>query len=371
MVISSRKILFLTNIPSPYMVDFFNLFGEKIELTVVFERGQSAERNTNWRKYQFQNFHGFILKGLPISPDSAFSPFVITYLFQKFDFIFISNPTTPTGIFAIMILKLLKRKYVIFSEGAYPNNNRNFKEFIKRIALSNAWYYFSGNPSNDSYFLKYNKHARIIRFPFSSVLKKDIVTLKQKYRLKEAYRNQLGYTYYSKIAIMVGRFIKLKNFTSIIHSWIDMPKNYLLMVIGEGPEIKNYENIIHSKNLKNVKIVPFQSRDTLMKFYLLADILIHPTTYDVWGLILNEAFSKGLPVLTTQKCLAAEVMLIDNFNGKYISIDCNLSKTITDILSSESLIHKYSINSLKTIQNFTLEKMVETHIDFIKGKRHE
>jgi glycosyltransferase involved in cell wall biosynthesis len=353
------------------MVDFFNLLGMEIKLTVVFEKSFSKERNFSWKNFNFKNFFGIVLKGISTSPDSAFSPGVFRYLFKKYDYIFLSNPTTPTGIFAIFILKLFKKKYIIESEGAYSNDKKNIKEFLKKIILSKASFYFSGNPSNDNYFLKYEPKAKILRYPFSSIFQNEIVNLNELKEIKEHYRLKFSLTNYKRIAIMVGRFIKLKNFDSVIHSWIDMPKDYLLMLIGEGPEVKNYENIINTKNLRNVNIVPFQSRDTLMKFYLLADILIHPTTYDVWGLILNEAFSKGLPVLTTQKCLAAEVMLIDNFNGKYISIDCNLSKTITDILSSESLIHKYSINSLKTIQNFTLEKMVETHIDFIKGKRYE
>ncbi len=365
------KVLFLANVPSPYMVDFFNLLGMKTNLTVVFEKGHSKERNSTWNNYKFNNFLGIILKGISTSPDSALSPTVIKYLFNHYDFIFISNPTTPTGIIAILFLKILKKKYIIESEGAYFNNKKNIKEFLKRFIISNASYYFSGNPSNDRYFLKYEQKAKIYRYPFSSINKYEIVNINELKELKENYRKEFSLSKYKRIAIMVGRFIKLKNFDSIILSWIDMPKDYLLMLIGEGLQQKYYESIIQRSNIKNVTIIPFQSRDNLMKYYLLADILIHPTTYDVWGLILNEAFSKGLPVLTTHKCLAAEVMLKDNFNGNYISIDSKLSEKIFEILSSENLLYKYSINSLKIIKNFTLEKMVKSHIDFINGVKNE
>ena len=37
------KILWLTNIPSPYRVDFFNELGKYCELTVLFERETSAD----------------------------------------------------------------------------------------------------------------------------------------------------------------------------------------------------------------------------------------------------------------------------------------------------------------------------------------
>ena len=42
------KILFYTNIPSPYRVAFFNELGKHCELTVVFETANSTERDDAW-----------------------------------------------------------------------------------------------------------------------------------------------------------------------------------------------------------------------------------------------------------------------------------------------------------------------------------
>lgn len=38
------KVLFLTNVPSPYRVDFFNALGELCELT-VFIRDKNSEKS--------------------------------------------------------------------------------------------------------------------------------------------------------------------------------------------------------------------------------------------------------------------------------------------------------------------------------------
>ena len=45
------KILWLTNIPSPYRVKFFNELGTKCDLTVVFEKRSSSERDESWKKF--------------------------------------------------------------------------------------------------------------------------------------------------------------------------------------------------------------------------------------------------------------------------------------------------------------------------------
>ena len=63
------KVLFLTNIPSPYRVDFFNEIGKYCDLTVLFEKGFSNERDTSWKNYSFDNFKGIFLKGKSIKTD--------------------------------------------------------------------------------------------------------------------------------------------------------------------------------------------------------------------------------------------------------------------------------------------------------------
>lgn len=50
------KILWLTNIPSPYRVKFFNELGTKCDLTVVFEKRSSSERDESWKKFKTDNF---------------------------------------------------------------------------------------------------------------------------------------------------------------------------------------------------------------------------------------------------------------------------------------------------------------------------
>ena len=44
------KILFITDIPSPYRVDFFNELNQYCNLTVIFERKYSGTREITWIK---------------------------------------------------------------------------------------------------------------------------------------------------------------------------------------------------------------------------------------------------------------------------------------------------------------------------------
>ena len=49
----------MTNLPSPYAVDFFNMLGEKHDLTVIFERKDASNRVDSW--FDFGNLNYLIL----------------------------------------------------------------------------------------------------------------------------------------------------------------------------------------------------------------------------------------------------------------------------------------------------------------------
>ena len=56
------KILWLTNIPSPYRVDFFNELGKLCELTVLFEKKAASDRDDSWKNFEAKNFTPVFLK---------------------------------------------------------------------------------------------------------------------------------------------------------------------------------------------------------------------------------------------------------------------------------------------------------------------
>ena len=158
------KILWITNIPSPYRVDFFNELGEKCDLTVLFEKKKSNERDKSWQNYKFENFKGIFLKGKSYSTDKAICFNVIKYLKQKkYDYIVVSNISTMTGIIAIEYMKLFKINYCIETDGGFAKSGKGIKEKYKKHLLKNAEIYFSTSEENDKYYLKYGAEGDKIK----------------------------------------------------------------------------------------------------------------------------------------------------------------------------------------------------------------
>ena len=57
-----KKVLFISNIPAPYRIDFFNELGKEVELTVLFEARTTPFTVFNYNLDDIQNFRAIFLR---------------------------------------------------------------------------------------------------------------------------------------------------------------------------------------------------------------------------------------------------------------------------------------------------------------------
>lgn len=367
------KVLITANVPSPYMIGFCEELGKLCDLTVVFERAESTERGERWNRYSFTSFHGIILRGINIPPDQAISPQIIKYISVQYDWIVVTNQSTPTGIIAITYMKLRGFRYVLESEGGFPKNGKGFKECLKRYIIRGAYAYFSTTPKADMYFLAYGApQEKIVHYPFTSLYDREImkktIPEEQQYQLRKRLSLK-G----EKIAIAVGRLIPLKRFEDAIMAWQNMPPEWSLYFAGEGEQEEKLIKLINNLHLSNVFLLGYKDKEQLLDYYKASDILIHPTSTDVWGLIINEAMANGLPIVTTEMCIAGDALVENDVNGYIVKVgDIDGIRNATkSILENEERLRIFKANSIRKIQEYSYERMAEVHMEYFnsKGKR--
>lgn len=57
-----KKVLFITNIPAPYRIDFYEILGKYYDLTVLFEAKRAPGITFNWKEDGIKNFKAIFLK---------------------------------------------------------------------------------------------------------------------------------------------------------------------------------------------------------------------------------------------------------------------------------------------------------------------
>ena len=355
------KVLWMTNVPVPYKVTFFNQLGKHCELTVLFEKQFSDERDVSWRRYRFENFTGICLRGVRTHTDSSLCPEVTKYLKKNaYDVVICSNFAFSTGMLAIERMRLRKIPYYLECDGGFPKDGKGFKERVKKHFISGAAGYFTTGESCTAYYKAYGAKEPFYPYPFTSVSASDLLEAPTSPEKKRELREKLELPE-ERIVLSVGSPIRRKGFDVLLTAAAELPKTVGVYFIG-GAENEEYRQLIDKYGLTNAHFLGFKSPEELAGYYAAADVFVLPTRYDIWGLVVNEAMAKGLPVITTTKCGAGLELVENGVNGWLVEPEdpAALAEAIGKVLGAGEAMGE---RALEKIRGYTIEEMVRAHVE--------
>lgn len=357
-----KKAIILSIYPAPYRVELFERLKDEFDILVFFESSRGDYRESKW----FADGNYYLLDTK--DGKKAFAD-AIKHI-KSFDFAAFYDFTTKNALKTIPKFIFKKIPYAINCDGVMLSHHGNFLfDLAKRFLISRASACLASGENAKKYFLKYGaKEERIFKHTFSTLHSGDILENPLTDKEKTDLRGKLGLPRNKFISIAVGRFISLKRYDFLIREWASMPENHLLLLVGSGSEEETYRKIIDTNNIKNVRIEKFHPKNELFDFYKASDVFVHPTSYDVWGLVINEAFACGLPAVVSDHCVAGLELIEDNKNGFLIPMgnDKLLCEKVKTIESSKDKYDKMSLAALSTIKDYTVENMAKTHINVFR-----
>lgn len=360
------KLLWITNIPSPYRVDFFNELGKSCDLTVLFEKAGAKDRDASWLAFDADNFEAIVMGGLPYSADSAMSLNVLKHLKRHdYDEVVVTNFSSPTGALAIAYLKATGQRYYLESDGGFPSGSR-LKSWVKRMVIGRAQGYFSTSDVHDAYYLAYGALPhQLIRYPFTSVRAADVLPEPPTPEQKQAAKRQLGITQ-SKMILSVGRFIPGKGHDILLKASAALPDDTAVCVVG-GEPTEDYRRLLDELGLASVHFDGFQQWERLSVYYMAADAFVLPTFGDAWGLVINEALAHALPVITTDRCVAGLELVAKHGCGYIVPVDDveALGAAMALLLGDHDARCEMQGRSLVVAKNHTIERMAQRHVQVL------
>lgn len=359
------KVVYLTNLPSPYRVDFFNeICRGGVDLTVIFERQNASDRDGKWKSTETVLYKEIYLKSIKVKGERSISLEAIRYIRSlKYDLFVIHGYSTVTAIFAIAYMRLHKIPYVISADGGLISTESKIKTALKQHLISGAKAWLSTGPTTSEYFSHYGATKnKIFEYPFSSV-KQSEVEEPASAEERTLFRKELCITE-KKVVLFVGQYIPRKG----IDILLDIARRLEeldagLYLVGGEPD-NELKTIVNDYNLKGVHFVPFKTKKELKPYYRAADVFSLPTREDIWGLVINEAMSKGVPVVSTNRCVAALTMVDQGKSGYIVDVDDSdqLFEKIADLLNDSEKRSEFAQKAYETAQKYTIEEMAKRHI---------
>lgn len=357
-----KRVLFITNLPTPYRIDFYRELGKLCDLMVVIEARRSKDLHFNWNDNAIETFKlHYLNDGLLNEKKVNWSvlPFLAK---EKFDVIVVSVYHTYTGMLSLAYLKAKHIPYVFETDGGMIADAESAaKKWYKTKLIKGARAYFSPSAGSDKYLAYYGADRECThRYPFSSLSDADILPHPLIQEEKQTIRHQLGIKE-RKVILGVGQFIHRKGFDVLMKAAKDMDRNTGIYIVG-GKPTEEYLEMQRKYDLSQVHFEGFKTKDELAEYFKAADLFVLPTREDIWGLVINEAMAYGLPVVTTNKCVSGMELISDKDCLVDIDNPQQLKNIMETLMADDERRERLAVENLTKIKGYTVEKMAEAHI---------
>jgi UDP-glucose:(heptosyl)LPS alpha-1,3-glucosyltransferase len=165
--------------------------------------------------------------------------------------------------------------------------------------------------------------------------------------------------------LFVGSGFERKGLHTLLQAMALLPASSYLMVVGKDKHLARYQHQAKSLGLANK--VRFALGQTDPKpFYGAADAFVLPTLYDPFPNTALEAFACGLPVITSTKSGAAELVREEENGFVCDALDQNALAAAMLKLSNQAIRLQLGAAARETVAHLSPEKMARQLLDLYR-----
>jgi len=178
----------------------------------------------------------------------------------------------------------------------------------------------------------------------------------------------LGITDYKKVILYLGRLEQSKGIDYLLEAFalLDEPETCLI-IAGKGSEDKKLALLAERLNIRDkIRFPGYIEISETVVYYAAATVFVLPSITtklfkEPWGLVVNEAFNQGCPVIATNSVGAAVGGLVKDGENGFIVPERDstaIASALEKLLSDENLQRKMGENAQKEILAWSNENMV-------------
>lgn len=293
--------IYITNIPSFYKINLFNRIAEHRNILIIFTKNANDDRNADFysgeRNFNYVllgNYYGIfkILKMLHILISNNYNKLIL-------------SGTNTILIWFAAFLSPKRKNCIAIESSIFESTTIGFKGFAKKIFFKRLTTVFASGSAQ-------KELALTIGFKGLIKITKGVgifnILPMPKFKKKKEIIN----------FIYVGRLSEEKNLKLLINAFNKLP-NLMLNIVGYGPQEKELKIIAENNIIFHGAI----ENNILHKYYQANDVFVLPSISEPWGLVVEEAFNNGLPVIVSNKVgCSTEIVEIDK-NGLIFKLEDN------------------------------------------------
>jgi glycosyltransferase involved in cell wall biosynthesis len=308
-----RRVALVTEIPSPYRIPVFNTLDELLDggLEVFFIAETEARRQWTVPEDEIR-FRYQILGGAQISipyrgdrqPIYLAPPLLPRLMRGNFDGVIVGGWNHLECYWSLAYARARRRRFVLWSEtpALGPIAQRPLRSLLKRFVIDQADAFVVPGPSAGRYLELHGASPSDIHVAPNAV---DVSFWgKRPSDLVDAPH---------PIVLYVGRLVPPKGLDGALRAFGEsrLRDSATFLVAGDGPE----RAALEAAAPPGVQFLGNQDLAGLRRLYHSADMLVFPSLYDPWGLVVNEAAAASLAAVASDGAGATRDLLRDGENA--------------------------------------------------------
>jgi glycosyltransferase involved in cell wall biosynthesis len=309
----SGRVALVTEIAAPYRIPVFNelfdLLDGRLEVFFINE----TESRRDWRlDRDAVHFPYQVLGGVQFSvplrgdrqPVYLARPLLPRLERGRFDSVIVGGWNHLECYWALAYARRRRKRLVVWSEtpllAALPE--RRLRNALKRLVVGAADAYVVPGPSAARYLEALGAEGAAIHEAPTAVdvgfwsERPDDLVLPDRPRL-----------------LYCGRLVASKGVEAALRAFAasQLAGPWELVIAGDGPERSRLEQLAPP----GTSFVGAQTPEALRRLYHSSSMLVFPSLYDPWGLVLNEAACAGLAAVASDGAGATRDLVRDGVNG--------------------------------------------------------
>lgn len=149
---------------------------------------------------------------------------------------------------------------------------------------------------------------------------------------RNAFREKLGIGPDAAIALFCAKLQEWKRPQDLLKAFASArAANAFVVIAGDGPQRTQLEALAQQLSIGDrVRFLGFQNQSQLPDVYSASDLLVLPSEYEPFGLVVNEAMCCGCPVAVSDQVGAKEDLIVQGKTGFVFS--CGDVPALTELL---------------------------------------
>lgn len=360
-----KKVVIITNIPSPYRVDLFKYLqntSTEHEFSIMFSSTNEDNRGWKFDLSTLKNYYFLKSKTIKIKKKMDIKyihiPHNVKEILDKIrPDVVIGCEYNPSILQAIMWCKRKHVNYISWTDGTL-NSEKNInliQKLSRKYVIRNAKAYIASSSKSKEAQIFYGANPNSVHLSYLTV---DIDVYTQNHLVDKKFK-----------ILYVGRLVKGKGIDLLLNALSQIDREYNLVIVGDGDEFNNLKKQTELLNINNkVEFLGFLQREELKKYYATSNVFMLPTLNDCYGLVILEAMCSGIPIISSKYAEGVFDLVVEGENGFIVDpFDANeISNAILKLMDNNVLANTMGEASKRLSEKFKFEKVAQGFIEAIQ-----